>query len=132
MVILSLSSYSQTDTTNVLVLDTTKVTLSTTVARKVYQDLIRYDGLKLENAELKKVNGLMGDKIELLNQKDTLKNQKIGNLELIITKKDEQFGLERQKSESLFKELKGQRRKTFLYKVGSFAGIIMTSLYLLK
>ena len=127
-----MSSYSQTDTTNVLVLDTTKVTLSTTVARKVYQDLIRYDGLKLENAELKKVNGLMGDKIELLNQKDTLKNQKIGNLELIITKKDEQFGLERQKSESLFKELKGQRRKTFLYKVGSFAGIIMTSLYLLK
>jgi hypothetical protein len=53
-------------------------------------------------------------------------------LEVIIGKKDEQFGLERQKSESLLKELKGQRRKTFLYKVGSFAGIIMTSLYLLK
>jgi hypothetical protein len=53
-------------------------------------------------------------------------------LEVIITKKDEQFGLERQKSESLFKELKGQRRKTFLYKVGTFAGVIMTSLFLLK
>jgi hypothetical protein len=51
---------------------------------------------------------------------------------LIINKKDEQFGLERQKSESLLKELKGQRVKTFLYKVGSFVGIIATSLYLLK
>ena len=112
---LSLSSYSQTDTTKITVLDTAKVTIPTRVARLVYQDLLRYDGLKLID-----------------KQKDVLKDQKIGNLELIITKKDEQFGLERQKSESLLKELKGQRRKTFFYKVGSFAGIIMTSLFLLK
>ena len=113
-------------------LDTTKVTISTKVARLVYQDLLRYDGAKLEIVELNKVINLKDQNIGLLNQKDSLKNQKINNLELIITKKDEQFGLERQKSESLLKELKGQRRKTFLYKVGSFAGIIMTSLYLLK
>jgi len=114
------------------VLDTTKVTISTKVARLVYQDLLRYDGAKLEIVELNKVINLKDQNIGLLNQKDSLKNQKINNLELIITKKDEQFGLERQKSESLLKELKGQRRKTFLYKVGSFAGIIMTSLYLLR
>ena len=132
MVILSLSSYSQTDTTNVLVLDTTKVTLSTTVARKVYQDLLRYDGAKLEIVELYKKDSFNTQKITLKDSQIDLFKQKIGNLELIITKKDEQFGLERQKSESLFKELKGQRRKTFLYKVGSFVGIIMTSLYLLK
>jgi hypothetical protein len=129
---LSLSSYSQTDTTKVIVLDTTKVTLSTKVARLVYQDLIRYDGAKLEIVELNNVIGLKDQQINLFKQKDTLKDQKISNLEVIINKKDEQFGLERQKSESLLKELKGQRRKTFLYKVGSFAGIIMTSLYLLK
>jgi hypothetical protein len=127
-----LSSYSQTDTTKVIVLDTTKVTLSTKVARLVYQDLIRYDGTKLEIVELNNVIGLKDQQINLFKQKDTLKDQKISNLEVIINKKDEQFGLERQKSESLLKELKGQRRKTFLYKVGSFAGIIMTSLYLLK
>ena len=79
-----------------------------------------------------RVVSLKDEQIGLYKQKDSLKEQKIGNLELIINKKDEQFGLERQKSESLFKELKGQRRKTFLYKVGSFVGIIMTSLYLLK
>jgi len=132
LVILSLSSYSQTDTTKVIVLDTTKVTISTKVARLVYQDLIRYDGAKLEIVELNNVIGLKDQQINLFKQKDTLKDQKISNLEVIINKKDEQFGLERQKSESLLKELKGQRRKTFLYKVGSFAGIIMTSLYLLK
>ena len=132
MVILSLSSYSQTDTTKVTILDTTKVTIPTRVARLVYQDLIRYDGLKLENSELYKKDSLKTQVISLKDNQIGLFKQKIDNLELIITKKDEQFGLERQKSESLFKELKGQRRKTFLYKVGTFAGIIMTSLYLLK
>ena len=129
---LSLSSYSQTDTTKVIVLDTTKVTLPTKVARLAFQDLLRYDGAKLEIVELNNVIGLKDQQINLFKQKDTLKDQKISNLEVIINKKDEQFGLERQKSESLLKELKGQRTKTFLYKVGSFVGIIMTSLYLLK
>ena len=129
---LSLSSYSQTDTTKTIVSDTNKVTLPTRVARLAFQDLLRYDGAKLEINELNKVVSLKDEQIGLFKQKDSLKDQKIGNLELIINKKDEQFGLERQKSESLLKELKGQRRKTFFYKVGSFAGIIMTSLYLLK
>lgn len=129
---LSLSSYSQTDTTKVIVLDTTKVILPIRVARLAFQDLLRYDGAKLEITELNKVINLKDNQIGLYIQKDSLKDQKIGNLEVIINKKDEQFGLERQKSESLLKELKGQRRKTFLYKVGSFVGIIMTSLFLLK
>jgi len=113
-------------------LDTTKVILPTKVARLAFQDLLRYDGAKLEIVELNNVIVLKDQQINLFKQKDTLKDLKISNLEVIINKKDEQFGLERQKSESLLKELRGQRRKTFLYKVGSFAGIIVTSLYLLK
>ena len=130
LVTLSLSSYSQTDTLNKQ--DTTKVVLSTRVARLVYQDLLRYDGAKLEIVELKKVIDLKDEQINLFKQKDALKDQKIGNLELIITKKDEQFSLERAKSDGLLKELKGQRRKTFLYKIGSFVGVIATSMLLLK
>jgi hypothetical protein len=129
---LSLSSYSQTDTTNVIGLDTTKVILPTKVARLVFQDLLRYDGAKLEIVELNKVISLKDNQIGLFKQKDTLKDQKIGNLELIISKKDQQFDLERQKSESLLKELKTQRTKTFFYKIGSFVGIIATSILLLK
>ena len=110
----------------------TIVPLKVPIAKLVIKDLIKGEGAVAEVTELNKVIVLKDEQIGLYKQKDSLKTQKIGNLELIITKKDEQFGLERQKSESLFKELKGQRRKTFLYKVGSFAGIIMTSLYLLK
>jgi len=127
--LVTLKSFSQTVTkTNV----DTVVALKVPVAKLVIKDLMKGDGAVAEVVELNKVVSLKDEQIGLYKQKDSLKEQKIGNLELIITKKDEQFGLERQKSESLFKELKGQRRKTFLYKVGSFAGIIMTSLYLLK
>jgi hypothetical protein len=129
---LSLNSYSQTDTTKIVVSDTSKVILPTRVARLAFQDLLRYDGAKLEIIELNKVINLKDQQIILFKEKDTLKNEKIGNLELIIGKKDEQFSLERQKSESLLKELKAQRTKTFFYKVGSFVGIIASSILLLK
>jgi hypothetical protein len=132
LVILSLNSYSQTDTTKITVLDTAKVTIPTRVARLVYQDLIRYDGAKLEIVELNKTILLKDEQIGLFKQKDTLKTEKIGNLELIITKKDEQFSLERQKSESLLKELKGQKFKTGFYKITSIIGIIATTVLLIK
>lgn len=110
----------------------TLVALKVPVAKLVIKDLIKGDGAQLEIVDLNKTISLKDEQINLLKQKDTLKDQKISNLELIITKKDEQFSLERQKSESLLKELKGQRRKTFLYKVGSFVGVIATSALLLK
>ena len=124
-----MKSFSQTVTkTNV----DTVVALKVPVAKLVIKDLIKGDGLVNEVTELNKVITLKDEQISLFKQKDTLKDQKISNLELIISKKDQQFYLERQKSESLFKELKGQRRKTFLYKVGSFIGVITTTLFLLK
>jgi len=125
----TLKSFSQTVTkTNI----DTLVPLKVPVAKLVIKDLIKGDGAAIEINELNKVIGLKDEQINLFKQKDTLKDQKISNLELIITKKDQQFDLERAKSESLLKELKGQRRKTFLFKVGSFVGVIATSMLLLK
>lgn len=124
-----MKSFSQTVTkTNI----DTLVPLKVPVAKLVIKDLIKGDGAAIEINELNKVIGLKDEQINLFKQKDTLKDQKISNLELIITKKDQQFDLERAKSESLLKELKGQRRKTFLFKVGSFVGVIATSMLLLK
>lgn len=126
---MTLKSFSQTVTkTNI----DTIVPLKVPVAKLVIKDLIKGDGAVVEIKELNKVIGLKDEQLNLFKQKDTLKDQKISNLELIITKKDQQFDLERAKSESLLKELKGQRRKTFLYKVGSYVGIIATSFLLLK
>lgn len=110
----------------------TIVPLKIPIAKLVIKDLIKGDDAVVEVKELNKVISLKDNQISLMKQKDTLKDQKISNLELIINKKDQQFDLERQKSESLLKELKGQRRKTFLYKVGTFVGVIATSALLLK
>ena len=126
---MTLKSFSQNVTkTNI----DTLVPLKVPVAKLVIKDLIKGDGDAIEIKELNKVISLKDEQFGLFKQKDTLKDQKISNLELIITKKDQQFDLERQKSESLLKELKSQRRKTFLYKVGSYVGIIATSILLVK
>ena len=118
---LSLNSFSQTDTT--------KVTLPTKVVRLAAKDLVRYDGCKVE---LK----LTQDKVIKLQerevQKDTIINfltVKDKNNQFIIGQKDVQIGEYKGMTDDLKKELKGQRNKTFLYKVGTFLGIA-TSLYL--
>ena len=70
--------------------------------------------------------------IGLYKQKDSLKDEKITNLNVIIDKKDQQFSLEREKSNSLLKELKVQKFKTAVYKAGSGIALIMTVLFLVK
>lgn len=70
--------------------------------------------------------------IGLYKQKDSLKDEKITNLNVIIDKKDQQFTLEREKSNSLLKELKVQKFKTAVYKAGSGIALIMTVLFLVK
>ena len=121
LVILSLSSYSQQDTT--------KVVLPTKTARLIYQDLLRFDGCKQELSltqfKLTKVEAREVQKdtiISLLETKDK-------NNQFIIGQKDAQLKVSEDLTNSLHKELKGQRTKTFLYKVGTFVGIA-TSLYL--
>ena len=123
----TLSSFSQIATKT-----DTIVPLKIPVAKLVIKDLMTGDGAKAELVGAYKVIDLKDQQIGLLNQKDSLKEQKIGNLELIITKKDQQFDLERQKSESLLKELKVQKFKTAVYKAGTGEAIITTVLYLLK
>ena len=70
--------------------------------------------------------------IDLYKQKDSLKDEKITNLNVIIDKKDQQFALEREKSNNLLKELKVQKFKTAVYKAGSGIALIMTVLFLVK
>jgi hypothetical protein len=124
-----LKSFSQTVTvTNI----DTIVPLKVPIAKLVIKDLIVGDAAKAEILDLNKVITLKDQQIGLYKEKDSLKSKQIVNLEFVISKQNDQFALERQKSESLLKELKGQRRKTFLYKVGTFVGIVATSALLLK
>lgn len=110
----------------------TLVPLKVPIAKLVIKDLLSGDGAKDEVSDLNKLVLMKDQQIGLFKDKDSLKSKQISNLELIIGKQSEQLDLEREKSKSLLKELRGQRRKTFLYKVGSFVGIIATSALLLK
>lgn len=122
LLLVSFKSFSQKDTI---------VSLPEPIAKLVIKDLVSYDGLKLE----------LDKTIELL----TLERQKVGvkdsvifslerktvNLQEIINKTNEQVALENQKSQDLLKELKGQRRITFLYKLGTTVGMIATAVLVL-
>ena len=119
----SLSSFSQTDTT--------KVRISSPIAKLVIKDLIKYDGAVLElKATQDKVIKLEEREV----QKDTiisLLTDKDKNNQYIISQKDVQIGEYKGMTDDLKKELKGQRNKTFWYKVLAFVSL-STTLYFAK
>ena len=84
--------------------------------------MIDGDGAKIELLSLQELLKLEQKKVVLKDSVIGTLSTKVLNLESIILKKDEQFSLEAEKSKQLLKELKGQRRKTFFYKVGTYVG----------
>jgi hypothetical protein len=113
LLLVSFKSFSQNDTI---------VSLREPVAKLVIKDLIEGDGTKVELISTLELLKLEQKKVVLKDSVIGTLNIKVLNLEDIIGKKDEQFDLEKEKSKQLEKELKGQRRKTFLYKVGTYIG----------
>ena len=108
------------------------VKLEVPIVKLVIKDLVTFDGLKLQLVQTEELLRLSKEKITLKDSVITTLNGKVINLEAIISKKDEQFNLERQKSESLLKELKQEKRKGFFYKIGSGIAVITTILFLVK
>ena len=127
---MTLTSFSQT-VTNQTQTDTI-VALKIPTAKLIIKDLIKGDGALIELEETKKVLLLTNQKIVLKDEIIFTLNSKITNLDYIITQKDEQFKLEREKSESLLKELKSEKRKTFLYKVGTIVGVVAVGVLLVN
>ena len=132
-----MSSFSQTDTTKpqtntpVVQNDTTKIRIKTPVAKLAIKDILKGDGceveLKLTQEKLFKTEVREKEKdshIFLLEEKDKNNNFMLG-------KKDEQLKVSEDLTKSLHKELKGQRTKTFLWKVGTYAGIIASTYLIL-
>ena len=128
-----MSSFSQTDTTKPTTKsDTTKVRLKVPVAKLVIKDILKGDGcdveLKLTQEKLIKTEEREKEKdshIVLLEEKDKNNNFMLG-------KKDEQLKVSEELTNSLHKELKGQRTKTFLWKVGTYAGIIASTYFIIS
>ena len=123
LLLVSFKSFSQNDTI---------VSLKEPVAKAVIKDLVSYDGIKVELKETVELLTLEQKKVVLKDSVILSLNTKVINLETIISKKDEQFGLEREKSDQLQKELKREKRKTFFYKLGTYAAGVFGFLYLSK
>lgn len=102
------------------------VRLEVPIVKLVIKDLVTFDGVKLQLVETQELLRLSNDKLALKDSVITSLNGKVLNLQTIIDKKDEQFGLEKEKSESLLKELKREKRKGFLYKMGTLTGAVLT------
>jgi hypothetical protein len=126
----TLTSFSQT-VTNQTQTDTI-VALKIPTAKLIIKDLIKGDGALIELEETKKILSLTTQKLVLKDEIIFTLNSKITNLDYIITQKDEQFKLEREKSESLLKELKSEKKKTFLYKVGTIVGVVAVGILLVN
>ena len=121
---LSLSSFSQ--------VDTTKVFIPTKVARLIVQDLIRYDGCK---QELKFTQEKVAKLEEREVQKDTiikLLQEKDENNKYIIRQHELQIGQYEHMTHDLQTELKGQRTKTFLWKLATFIGAATSGYLFMK
>jgi hypothetical protein len=112
------------------------VPLKVPTAKLVIKDLLQGDGAKAELVEANKVIDLQKGQIGLYIQKDSLKDQKIGNLSLMYDKATQQRDLAIDMSKNLEKELKVQQMKTKFYKASSILGIgvalITTTLYIIK
>ena len=117
---MSLSSFSQTVTPTDSV-----VKLEVPIVKLIIKDLVTFDGLKLQLVQTEELLRLSNDKIVLKDSVITTLNGKVVNLQTIITKKDEQFSLESEKSKSLERELRQQKTNTFLWKLGTVAGGVL-------
>ena len=122
LLLVSFKSFSQTDTI---------VSLREPVAKLVIKDLVSYDGIRLELKETIELLSLERKKVSVKDSVIFSLNQKTLNLQDIINKTNEQYKLESEKSKDLLKELKGQRRTTFLYKLGTTAGMVATAILIL-
>lgn len=120
--------FSQTGT---VTKDTTKVVISSEVARQIAKDLFRLDGCTEENKELYvKISKIeerekqKDGKIEILLEKDK-------NNQIIIGEKDKQIGLYQNMTTDLQNEIKTTNNQTRWWKVGTFTGGGLTILLLI-
>tara|TARA_B110000285_G_scaffold185160_1_gene209967 strand:+ start:739 stop:1059 length:321 start_codon:yes stop_codon:yes gene_type:complete len=102
------------------------------IVKEVIKDLIKGDASQKEVVVL---NDVVAQKGIQLTAKDTIiatLNTKIINFESILLTKNQQQSLNTKLNEDLQKALKQQKRRTFLYKVGTGVGAVAVLLLLAK
>jgi|SaaInl59LU_5_DNA_1037362.scaffolds.fasta_scaffold04634_8 hypothetical protein len=123
---MSFTSFSQSVT------DSTTIQLKKPIVKLVIKDLIKGDAAKKEVVVF---NDIIKQQQIQLFKKDTIiltLNKQIVNFESIISTKSNQTNLAQELNAELEKALKKQKRRTFLYKVGTGVGAVVTLILLAK
>ena len=124
--LLTLNSFSQSDTRTDSI-----VSLQVPVVRLVIKDLIEGDGNKQELAEITKELEFTKEKVVLKDEVIGSLNSKVLNLQDIVNTKDQQFEVQQELSGKLEKELKLEKTKSFLYKIGTGVGVVVAAIFYL-
>jgi hypothetical protein len=124
MTTLSLISFSQVDTG---IKDTTKVIISSQVARKIAKDLIRLDGCIQENQELYSKISLIEDREKQKDSKIQILEEKDSNNQEIIHDKDLQIYQYEHLTDDFQNEIKTTNDKFIWWRRGTIAsgGVII-------
>ena len=117
--LLTLNSFSQSDTRTDSI-----VSLQVPVVRLVIKDLIEGDGNKQELSEITKELEFTKEKVFLKDEVIGSLNSKVLNLQDIVNTKDQQFEVQQELSGKLEKELKLEKTKSFLYKIGTGVRVV--------
>jgi len=120
--------FSQTGT---VTKDTTKVVISSEVARQIAKDLVRLDGCIQENVELLTKISKIEEREKQKDQKIEILQEKDKNNQIIIGEKDKQIGLYVNMTNDLKDEIKTNNDKTKWWKFGTYAGGGLTLLLLI-
>lgn len=128
MTMLSLMVFSQTGT---VTKDTTKVVISSEIARQIAKDLVRLDGCIQENTELYTKISKIEDREKQKDQKIGILQEKDKNNQIIIGEKDKQIGLYVDITKDLKDDIKTNNNKTKWWKFGTYTGGGLTLLLLI-
>jgi len=101
------------------------IAFSSPFARLIVKDLIYGDRKQKEVVEITELLELTKNKLILKTQLVSTLEGKVGNLQTIIDSKNDQYRLQDELSKSLKKELRAEKRKSTLYKIGTGAGVVV-------
>lgn len=127
ILLLNLKSFSQQDT-----IKDSIVSIKVPIVRLVIKDLINGDGAKEELVQVSNLLELERNKAEIRTKEIEVLNTKITNLEKNDLFQAGQLNTASELSKKLHKELKAEKRKSFLYKIGTGVGVVLTAILLLK
>lgn len=122
-----MKSFSQEDTVKDSI-----VSIKAPIARLVIKDLINGDGAQEELIQVNTLLELEKTKVEVKSKEVEILKTKVSNLEKSDIYQSGQLNTASELSKKLHKELKAEKRKSFLYRIGTGVGVVLAAILIVK